>query len=276
MLYYTPVYGDEDPTKSIGHIWERGLTVDLISLFTGSRYGEKTTNNISAFCKDGLCMYYTILKDPTERPEQILRVRVTPGQIERETFLYQQVSDVIQENHIYDSDSREVYRRIETFNPSMELQLIVRETLSSRTLEAQFDIHNGLRSEYRTDLDLQASTPIKDLFPNLAPVALRKSIRQHLGIGHCLNKNITTTTTDESSTTIDPWIGKCSLALSEPRNISQCLNKTHPKQGEWVLIIKRRRRSKLNLHNEVFRGTAALLYSILFNAPSFNGHISLS
>ncbi|KAE8444044.1 hypothetical protein EG329_000912 [Mollisiaceae sp. DMI_Dod_QoI] len=253
-------------------IWQHSINPELITLFTGSIYSEKTSAGDSAIADSGICIYYAALKNPAVEPSQLLRQRIVLGHIERDGFTYQKVSDETQSG-VAAPGLADLGHFASRLGPNTELQLVVEETLNSKLVEAKFHVKTQAvavkqvgRFEHSHDFSpttcsLLQPDPSSVMGSHFGVAELRRKVmaRMHLHVCYNFPVEIVTASFQSSNSLNVSWAGPCSLAISDvwkdPRITGQFL----PKLGDWILTSN----SKSFCCRKLLRGSYPVLYSII-------------
>jgi hypothetical protein len=264
-LYFKSAYSST-PYSVKSRFFDQTLTSNMIQLFTGlADVRQSSTGLESARCAGGICVYLSSLKDPTTAPQDQLRATIVPGQIERGGTIY----EVVVDRKVTKIAPRlsQVSDFLQIYGPSLELVLIVDETLASNVLEAYILISSSSRDQqtrvvFPEHPYLPRTTPrFKDFLRMIGPADIRRKIVFH-GLSSICNSqlvNINALSAHEHG--FIPWVGRCFSArdvlwTNTSEDVQLC-----PRPNEWILVSGHTR--YIHSWQEVLRGSNALFYTII-------------
>ena len=164
---------------------------------------------------------------------------------------------------------------VSRLGPNTQLQLVVEETLNSKTLEANFHIetqvvtaqqvgrfeHSHLTSSSTCSLPIPEPSSILGLHFGVAE--MRNKVMDRMSIHPCYGRRveIVTASSQSSSSPRISWTGSCLLASSDLWNDPHIAGRFLPNLGEWILTCRDLRGE--NCCVELLRGSYSVVYSIL-------------
>jgi hypothetical protein len=270
-LYYSTSRQVEDPIMMRNFHW-LPMRATLMTLFTGSDYGEGIAADVSAISDSGICIYYTCLRDPNVGPSQLLRYRVVLGHIERNGCTYQKISDPKQRDRILPDEDALSYS-ISMFGPTTNFSLVVEETLDAGVMEASFQINTqSVMPQQSGDFIHNCSlrhmanhqTSLSGAYVGVAQ--LRQQVVKSIHIGQCSGNRISISIST-GPTLRTPWAGECSTAQSAVWT-GEGESELVPRQGEWLLSQQVSSMDPESCCIMLLRGSYAILYSILCHTSS--------
>lgn len=193
----------------------------VIRVLTGLRTTEN--ENLSAVARHGLCIYRPYLEDPNKGVEGHLRLRVVPGQIERNGRIYDQIDDADKgkntRRHSWSLKNRleeAITQTIAHVGTHPRLQIAVEETINASTLRTSFVIfretiffqtQRGSLHGPEWDYLIQAQGSYLSV-PGLSCSLVRKSLE----LNRCQNSHSSTATNPPTNgASVKPWSGRCSF-----------------------------------------------------------------
>lgn len=220
----------------------------VIKLLTG--FKAQVFKNPSAVAMHGLCIFRPFLANPAIGVEGQLRMRVVPGQIERNDKIYQQIDEMM--------NPWLTYRDNGTFNVEMTtsviemlgahplLQVVVEETLNTNSLntrlvatpEKKTRIH--WNSLYRPDREVQ--TQYQDSCYVGAPVEMFSWIMYSLMHVQCQKTHRSSALNSIWATNdvVKPWSGRCSIVDLPWWTDDPGTDRQQPfiqQSNEWVIAV---------------------------------------
>jgi hypothetical protein len=242
--------------------------LDVRRFFAGSIALEtQRTSRASAVSEQGLCVYQMNLIYPETDPRRLLRYHVVPGQIEYNGALYCEVKD-----NQYSETSNRLTRMFSILDfssligPKTNFQLVVQETLDSKSLEAAFYIQTEIAPALSNGLNIKDSyhKALATLNQKMIGVfEVREKVTEVLRLPLLHKQNQTST---------EPATINCPLVDYDRYDL--CLDDlpglTH--EGEWIFQC-------LAYHSDTFqvlRGNFAVLYSVLcYHAKGYDKQLTI-
>lgn len=242
----------------------------VIRLFTG--FKPDILKNPSAVAAHGLCVYRPSLEHPSLGVEGQVRLRVVPGQIERNDKLYDQIDSAFNPWLTFrDFDGNETTSVVDILGADPLLQFTVEETLNATSLSIQLVVFPETNdpvhwnSLYRPNLNRDVQVQYQKFCYVYAPGELVECMTSCLGTVQCekTHKSTVTHPVWTQNDSIKPWSGQCSIVdlpwwTHDPGVNGQLLS--IPQPNEWAIAaLDNTNPNKLR----IFRGSFAVLYCIL-------------
>lgn len=234
----------------------------VIELLTGfDEFEARIHRSPSAVAAHGLCVYRPSLEHPSLCVEGQLRLRVVPGQIERNGKPYNQVDENDSSNY---RDLSETAQLIHMLGANPLLQLTVEETFSATALNVRLVVFPETESQVHGNRKVQSSSLVTFV---AGPAKQFSNIRKCLETRNYqkTHKSIETSPVWAANSSIKPWSGRCSIMelpwwTHDPGVHGQLPSVLRP--NEWIIVANdSTNRDKM----KIFCGSFALLYSILPN-----------
>lgn len=262
----------KSPRQIRSEYFEGGAFAQVIQLLTG--FSRQVSQNPSAVALHGLCIYRPALEDPNRGVEIQLRMRVVPGQMERNDKIYYQLDER--------SNPWLTYRVTEKVNDESTtsaldllgahplLQVAFEETLDSASLNMKLVVvpetntPTHWNSLFRPSLNRDVQVPCEKLCFFGAPKEFLKWIKlslQHIPCQHT-HRSTQKHPLWGAYQFVESWSGRCSVADMLWWTENQCIDDQEqpwiPHSSEWVVAMYD------NLHVlQIFLGSPPLLYCLL-------------
>ena len=241
------------------------------TLFNGVEIPVSDLAENSAFSDSGVCVYMPMLEHQELSVENQLRLRVVPGQIERNSKLYKRVSDRPVKLSVLDERTTDAHiNEASRLGSQPLLQILVEETVDSSYLNAEIVAipnANALNrwnsaSNVRKKVGSDAEHIVHDMY--CGPGRLMRMLCSNVSISHCISPcEVKETECSWAPQHIEhTWSHRCSLTempwwTHNPGPQKTSLGFTNP--SEWVLATYSNRESWI----EFFRGSVNILYFLL-------------
>lgn len=293
MVLYHNCDGPETIHYTRRQILQSGPGSFLFQLFTGTRVQNLGGRFKSAVSSNGICIYVRSIEDPNMAIKDQLRLRVVPGQIERNGRLYNEVCELgnpwLRPNPLRPLSS-------EPKDPSLEdnaatamisglgvnplLQIAVEEIVGPEKLMAKVLVRSRANSQihrdyiYRTVLDSRYITQPQNHCDLSGPASLIYTFTNTFAQSHCHCGHTSGTVNSfwPANNSTQSWSGRCSFAelpwwTYDPGKPAQL--RALPQPDEWVLFIYSGN-SGVEQSAQVIRGSYPLLYCILSHVATLN------
>lgn len=274
VLHLCPMKFSDSPHNIRGQTFKENAFAQVIRLFTGTY--ASVFGNPPAFALHGLCIYRPALEDPNRGVESQLRMRVVPGQIERNDKIHYRLDEA--------SNPWLTYRLDETLDIGLTksvlemlgvrplLQVAVEETLESTSLNTKLIVVPGQNAPVHWNSLFRPSVGDgEDRVPHQNSCffgtihELFTYISDSLNQFQCQNAHRSSKTyplwgTDQ---TVGSWSGRCSVAelpwWTENHSVNdhqELLSISH--SSGWVVAVLK---NTDDVH--IFLGSEPLLYCLL-------------
>lgn len=260
--------------KTRAEYFRDGAFVQVIKLLTG--FTAQILQNPPAVAVHGLCIYRPALENPNKGVEGQLRMRVVPGQIERNDKIYYQLEER--------SNPWLPYRTNEIFNIELTtnvlemlsahplLQVAVEESIESASLNTKLVVFSGTNTSMHWNSLFRPSLCESDddrvLYNNFCSFGTINELFQYISQSitqiQCQSTHASTKTHSfwGSYQFIESWSGRCSVADMPWWTETQCVHDQElpsiAQSGEWVVAVFE------NVNDlQIILGAAPLLYCLL-------------
>ena len=264
----------DPPRKTRSEQFEEGAFVRVIRLLTG--FSVEVFRNPSAVVLHGLCIYRPALKDPNTGVESQLRMRVVPGQIERNGKIYDQLNERSNPRlahggtEIVDIELTTGVLRMLGARPL--LQVAVEETLESASLNTKLVVVPGSNTPIHWSSLFRPSVGSCDdrvSYKNMCSFCTANELFTYINNSlkqiQCQGYHGSTPKNDLWSIyqcDDESWSGRCSVADMPWWTMYQRVDNQElpslPQSSEWVIAV-----SETFNTTQIILGSAPLLYCLL-------------
>ncbi|MCJ1376014.1 hypothetical protein MMC20_007252 [Loxospora ochrophaea] len=268
------LYHDRSDHTTPAHIGS-GSMVETIKVLTGRPTSEPSgVSHSVALSSNGVCIYRASLEDPTTPPTEQVRLRVVPGQIERDGVLFKAIGDIEGTSDMSWSDRSEMLAMVlRKCGSSPRLQLVFEETMHPSALNAMFTVSSSdpLAPQLTkpgvpgTSIAFGASQISSKLNQNVIEGLFRK--------GLCKRENLEITVPKALASTSETWHGQCFAAEPNFLRKQPQIKPYLPDLNEWFLTFSSCKSAEVGEHHlEILRGSPVVLYCVLCS-PSPGIHL---
>ena len=228
------------------------------TIFTGvdPNHGD---SEASAFSVNGVCTYMPVLEHQELSVDRHLRLRLVPGQMERNCKLYKRLIDVEVRAQLLESPMASCFNEVSRFGSNPNLQILVEETIDTSDLSAQIVVIPSIGNVFgKIGSDLTAQGVLG------GPARMIESLRTSLTTDNCIYpcKSTQTERRWRLHHTEDNWSHRCSISEMPWWTQNSRSQKTlvdFANLNEWVLMEYGSQAPLI----QIFRGSPNVLYYLL-------------